>query len=285
MKKGFTLVELLIVMILIFLIVGAVLSIHLKSSELFKEGKELSDVTEDARIAITTLDFVFSRWGMGVPCANNTCIISDVLPYCNIPLSGNTLISPPTLPSDPMCIDTGTNGEEAVFYANLEGFGFVVNSTGTLADILSCRLDTSPTQNCYYIWRNGVVLNPSNNTFFPLSVPLNGTINGVDCINTTDPNVQINAYTSGITLEPGDYITRVPYIIRIYIDNINGTDWLMMKKIDLATACNNNEPAIKLAPVESFNATVIGRAVKLIITFVNPKDPSKKITIEKIYSK
>jgi type II secretory pathway pseudopilin PulG len=285
MKKGFTLVEVLVVMILIFVIIGAVLTVYLISVKIFKEGKELSDLTEDARIAITTLNFIFSRWGMGVPCANNTCVMNDTLASCNVNLVNGALLTPPELPQDPMCITINNTTKEIYFFANLEGFGFVVNSTGSIVNVVSCRLNTSLTQNCYYIWRNGVVLNPSNNTYFPSSVPLNGTINGIDCINTPAPNAQLNAYTSGIILEPGDYITRVPYLIRIYVKNINGINWLMIKKIDLATACNNNEHSVKLAPVKDFSAEILGRAVKLTITFVNLNSPDKTITIEKIYSK
>ena len=93
--KGFTLVEILVTMLLVSIILMAIVGLYIASDKAFKKNKPISDVLEEMRSGIATLDFVFSRWGVGVPCTNNNCTINA------------TGISPCDKyypPPDPMCM-------------------------------------------------------------------------------------------------------------------------------------------------------------------------------------
>ena len=63
-QKGFTMVEILIVIILCAIIAMAALGLYLASDKVFKKMKATSDVLEEMRSAMATLDFVFSRWAL-----------------------------------------------------------------------------------------------------------------------------------------------------------------------------------------------------------------------------
>ncbi|MDW8095205.1 MAG: type II secretion system protein, partial [Aquificaceae bacterium] len=121
MKRGVTLTELLVAIVVSSIILTAIVSIFSTSNLALRRGKETAELTEDVRNAITTLEFVFSRWGSGVPCENNQCNIGNTIPDCP-----NTNLQPP--PRDPMCMTI--IGQEVRFFANLYGMGFVVGFSG-----------------------------------------------------------------------------------------------------------------------------------------------------------
>jgi len=63
------------VIVLCTIIMMAALGLYFASDKIFKKTRPVSDVLEEMRGAIATLDFIFSRWGVGVPCYNNNIII------------------------------------------------------------------------------------------------------------------------------------------------------------------------------------------------------------------
>ncbi len=295
-KQGFALIEILIAIVLASIILIAVLGLYIGSEKSFKRTKPVSDVLEEMRGAMATLDFVFSRWGAGVPCYNNTCILGTTIPAC----SGY----PPT---DPMCMTCNngnlTNGcSDVEFYANLDGLGFVANATTTLANLVSCRLSAGNTQNCYYIWSNGKVIGYNATLNPPPIYGFNTTFTIVDCIDFNGtPNLIINdpdmcEWVNGTlncayvyTLQPGNIITRVPHKVRLYVaQDSNGTYWLMMDKTDMASGCNENEPALKIAEIkdaDSFKIYSAGRAVRVVITFVSQGPKKETFTIERYFGR
>lgn len=104
-KKGFTVIELLVAMVVSMIVVGALTSLFIVGNRTFTTNKQVADITDEVRNAITTLDFLFSRWGVGVPCPQNGCNLQTPPPDCPDEKSYP--------PSDPMCITI--TGTEIVF--------------------------------------------------------------------------------------------------------------------------------------------------------------------------
>ena len=271
---GFTVVELLVAILVSLIVLGAVVSLYISSSRGFQKTKPISDVLEEARSALATLDFLFSRWGMGVPCLNNTCTYNvSITPCDGYP------------PSDPMCMNVTDNSVE--FYANLYGFGFVVSTDGTNAQVISCRLNTSATQNCYYVW-NGNALVSGYSGDIPIVYSLQGNVSNVDCINFDgNPNATVSVNmvsvdgSSTYTLSDGNIISRVPHRVRIYVQD----GWLLVDKEDMAAACGANENAVRLAPVENFSVTTNGQTVILDITFKSQTRPVQTFRVIKVFGR
>lgn len=270
-KRGLTLIELLIAILISTMIIGAIGMIYTVSNRTFKTTSDKADVIETARNAMSTLEFIFSRWGVGVPCVSTGCILDQTsLPDCP---DGY----PPT---DPMCVtvinETPTTSR-VIFYASLYGIGLVNNTDASYAYIVGCRLSNSPTQNCYFIWKGN---KPKGNytTGWPpyFRLTLNGT---ADCVN--DPTINTQAYKDlgGTILESGDYIIRVPHKITLYVNN----GYLYMDRTDVATVCNDNENAVKIAKVESFKATKIGRSIRVDITFIG--NSGSKLTLTRYFGR
>lgn len=136
--KGVSLVEILNAIAVDAIITLALTFLFVGSNRAFLGNRASAGLTEDVRNAITTLEFVFSRWGTGVPCRDNNCTIESPPPPCS---------SYP--PYDPQCITLTSSSVE--FYANIYGYGFVTTATNTTASIISCRLDSSSRDNYYYI--------------------------------------------------------------------------------------------------------------------------------------
>ncbi|MCD6397319.1 MAG: prepilin-type N-terminal cleavage/methylation domain-containing protein [Spirochaetaceae bacterium] len=297
-KKGFTLVEILVAIVLASIILIAVVGLYIASDRSFKKTKPVSDVLEEMRSGIATLDFVFSRWGAGVPCYNNTCTIGSTIPAC----SGY----PPT---DPMCMtcndgDLANGCSDIEFYANLYGLGFAVSATTSFANIISCRLSTTDNQNCYYIWQGGKVVNYNSTATLPPAYGFNVNFDSIDCINFSgSPNLTIDnpimcQWINGTldcdnnntySLQAGDVIIRVPHKVEFYVaQDTDGSYWLMMDKTDMESGCNSNETALKVARIKdanSFKVYAIGRSVKVVITFATQGPKEQTLTIERYFGR
>ncbi len=287
MKRGYSLLEILVAIVIVAIVMGAVVAIYSASNRTFQKTKPVSSLLEEVREALSTLDFVFSRWGSAVPCEGNNCTLNNPPADCGTSYP----------PKDPMCI-TIRNGNEAEFYANLYGMGFVVSvdTTDNTASLISCRLrkDRDPdkrTQNCYYVWKGDRVV-AFDSTGLPVIYELSGLSNtedNIDCLSEpASPNATININMkdissggSDVTLSEGMVITRVPHRIRLYVDN----GWLMMDKTDMASPCSSDENAIRIARVQSFSIEKVGKGVKLNITFVSQEDSSKTMRVVRYFGR
>ncbi len=274
MRRGFSLVELLTAIVVAVIILGAITGLFIGSNNAFRTGRNVSGLTEDVRNAISTLEFVFSRWGAGVPCKNNNCttalqnIKSGTLPDCDG--------YPPT---DPMCI---TAGSDVRFYANLYGIGFVVSVSGNNANVISCRLSNNSKQNCYYVWNGGRTKFGTGTDGRLVFVRLSGISGEQDCLGGTQTiSISGQVYewvtlpqSTTLSLSPGDYITRVPHGIRLYVSN----GVLYMDRTDMADSCGDSESAVKIGNVQSFNVQKVGRAVRVDAVFVGSDGKTYPIT-------
>lgn len=278
MKKGFTIIELLIAIVIAIIIVGAIVSLYISSNRIFMKTKPISDAMEEMRSAVATLEFIFSRWGVAVPCANNRCSFSNPPSDCT---------SYP--PSDPMCITIA--GNEAIFYASLHGMGFVVSvdTDNGKANLLSCRLNDSNSQNCYYVWVGDRIVK-TDITGVPVIHEISGlSQSNADCLsepntpNTTADIVMLDK-TGGdnhVTLSEGMVITRVPHRIRLYVSD----GWLVMDQEDMASMCGLNEPSLKIAKVKNFSIEKYGRGVKVDMTFVSQSEPEQTFRLVRYFGR
>lgn len=296
-RKGFTIIEVLVVIVLCTIIIMAAFGLYLASGKIFRETRPISDVLEEMRSAIATLDFVFSRWGAGVPCYNNTC--DETISECIGPPPDNYP------PYNRLCMtcnegDFSSGCKKVEFYANLEGYGFVVNATQTQVNIISCRLrDTNLSNDTYYIWQGDKVVN-YNSTEDPPKYKLNLNLDNdnKDCISFAgSPNIQHNAIVqefngTGIyTLQPGDMITRVPYRVNLYVayDPDDKGYWLYIKKFDIAKKNEEEgEEGKKIAKVkdsDSFKVYLVGRAIKVEVEFQSQSKPEKTLKIIRYFAR
>lgn len=305
--RGLTLVELLVAIIVSSIILTAMVSMFLVSNIAFRGGRDISEMSEDVRNAITTLDFIFSRWGVGVPCLDyrndNKCNIQDTIQPC---LEAATLPSPgqpKVIITDPMCMTVlaGQAEESAVsnsvgmgqdlnvtFYANLYGFGFVESIQNNQARIISCRLNSSTNQNCYYLWDGGKIKTGFDSRGLPIPVRLPSFNGQPDCmispsVNLTLP-ISLNTVSGGsVNLSEGDYISRAPHKITLRVQTIDGKSWLFMDRVDMSS-CNDNsfgENAVRIGRVLSpqhFHVRTEGRSVRVDVTFVSADGRKYEIT-------
>ncbi|MEJ5339479.1 MAG: prepilin-type N-terminal cleavage/methylation domain-containing protein [Aquificaceae bacterium] len=268
-NRGISLVELLVAIVVATIILGAVASMFIGSNRAFRGNRDVSEMSEDVRNAITTLEFLFSRWGAGVPCPGNTTDQNNV---CNI----NPNLIPPCNnqypPQDPMCMDIA--GSSVTFYANLYGIGFVRAVSGNNATVISCRLNTGANQNCYYVWHNARIKPGYDNNGRPVVVSLGGSLNQPDCMTGMN-TVSIPANLgNNVNLGAGDYITRVPHRITIRMDG----DWLVMDRVDMAGNCTDNENAVRIGRVQNFSVQAQGRSVRVDATFLSADGRQYQIT-------
>lgn len=287
-QKGFTIVELLVVMVLCALILMAVLGIYLASDKIFRKTRPISDVLEETRGAIVTLDFIFSRWGTGVPCKNNNCNIgSSIIPCDGYP------------PTDPLCMkcnngNLNSSCSDVEFYANLQGLGFVVSINGTQANLISCRLSIDTNDNYYYIWQGERVVNYSGLGLPPSYQLLQLNPNNQDCIKNFSGsfNAQssalvnlVNGTAGSYTLQPGDIIIRVPHKVRLYPKSTSDGYWLYLEKTDMATGTNEENAIAKLKGPDSFKVFVQGHTIKFEVEFQSQSKPEKVLKIEKYFAR
>ncbi|MEM4675802.1 MAG: prepilin-type N-terminal cleavage/methylation domain-containing protein [Nitrososphaerota archaeon] len=271
-RRGFSLLELLVAIVVSSIILLAMASLFIGSNRAFRVNRDVSEMSEDVRNAITTLEFVFSRWGVGVPCANNQCNIGNTIPPC-----GNQYP-----PADPMCMDINNN--TVSFYANLYGFGFVQNVAGGVANIISCRLNSGQNQNCYYVWRSARLESGFDINGRPIAVRLPNFNGQPDCIANSNPNLSINANLTtsaggNMVLQTGDYISRAPHMITLRLQG----GWLVMDRVDMGTGCTDNENAVLIGMVENFQVQTQGRSVIVNATFVSAD--GRRYPITRIYGR
>lgn len=60
-RKGISLVELLIAIVIGIIVTSALTGLFVGSNRAFLKNREISELAEDVRNAITTLEFIFSR--------------------------------------------------------------------------------------------------------------------------------------------------------------------------------------------------------------------------------
>ncbi len=249
-NRGFTLIELLTAILIAILIIGALLGLYVASNRAFGVSSDISSLTEDMRNTVTTLDFIFSRWGVGVPCRNNDCsamvsnVNNGILPDCDSTYP----------PSDPMCVTVGSSS--LTFYASLGGMGVVTNST---SKAVSCRLKSGEP---YYLW-NGTKLANWDGISLPVSnCTLSLSEDNRDCFSGPDNSI-VDISTS-CSLFPGAVLIRAPHRITMYLSG----DVLYMDRYDVAL--NQSENSVKLADrVRSFSVSKDGRNLKVSIDFVS----------------
>jgi len=285
-KKGFTLLELVIVMLLGLFIVGIILGLFIVSQQLQTPGKSVSDVVEVARSGMAQLEWIFSRWGTGTPCNDptgaNTC---TRIRACDI--SGNFSYPPPST----LCVTirAGKPCGQIWFYANLRGMAIVNNIYRNEAHLLSCRLqskDENGNHFCFQIMRYGRFLrdyeHPKKILFWRLNDlnHQNAECLSEEYLNTYKYNAEsdrkvealngkLQNATGGLTnyllLEGGDMLLNIPLLIHLYCSppDKNGIIWLEMDEIfpkwdkEIPSYCSADIKAaqtyhIKIAPVTSF---------------------------------
>ncbi len=282
--KGFTLVELMIAMFMSALVIAMMTGLFTTSLKTFNSVKEIADTKETGLTGMAQLEWIFQRWGTSTPCFNaaNPLVCTQVQ---SCAVSGTYAYPPPS--SICITITTGSPCDEAVFYANLAGNGFVYNpqmANPAVMDIKSCRLSASSEQNCYHIKRGARFLvdqqTPASNT--PLIFKLNDlSTNNAFCTDGTilpNSTVSVNttvveggswmdaggALTTTYPMEGGEVLLRVPHRIRIFCQNFpadNNRLWLYMEATDMAATCNAVESAQPLVPVNSFKLRAQGNGV------------------------
>jgi len=284
-QKGFTMIEILVVIVLCTIIVMAALGLYFASDKVFKKTRPISDVLEEMRGAIATLDFIFSRWGVGVPCINNNCNTGNSITTCiNYP------------PSDLLCMkcnsgDLSSGCSDVEFYASLYGLGFVINTNGTSANLISCRLSTDTNDNYYYIWQGEKVVNYNGSGFPPIYKLSELNPNNQDCIKNFigTPNAQSSALVNGTastyTLQPGDIIIRVPHKVRLYAKSTSDGYWLYLNKTDMATNENEEKMLAKLKDLGSFKVYAQGRTLKIELEFQSQSKPEEVLKIERYFAR
>jgi prepilin-type N-terminal cleavage/methylation domain-containing protein len=257
-KKGFTIIELLIVTVIGLFILEAAYLLYSGSMKLFRDVKTMSDDVQTKIPSIELIARYFDRWGVNVASTGTDCTNYPANNAKCITITAQTGLS------------TGITCDEVTFWGNLYGTGFVQNVSGSTATLVSCRLSKSTGQNCYYLWRKGVLQNDSSGgSVIPLALNSNLSVNNADCSELTSgssTNATVNSTldpwsgsTSKVALA-GDIIQRSPHKIRLYCAS-NSSDgnrnWLYADLTDTASDCNSNEPATPIAPINTFQATLL----------------------------
>lgn len=289
-NTGFTLTELLVVLIILSLSSLAIFTLFSSSTKVYLNMERLSNIQEQARLAMVQMDRVFERWGIGVPynlSQNATCASYPPREY------------PPGKASS-LCYVIRNDGKEIEFYASLYGIGFVKRISGNIAYVISCRLNSSTSQNCYYVWRGE---NPYDNDNDPTNgfpyFALSGlSVNNAECINWNFSGVNTNAQLSAIltarnvsfsvNLREGDVITRVPHRVKIYYDETNQTIYLDLQ--DMASDCNSNERARPIArnityfSIEDLTQPDKNPVIRVTFNIKNPKT-NEEYTFQRVYGR
>lgn len=300
MKKGFTLMEMLIVILLGMLIIGAIVGLYAAHQKVQAPIKMTSDIIEIQRTGMAQLEWVFSRWGTGTPCYNYNATNSTSPVVCtrivDCRVNGTFVYPPPS--SLCVTIRDGSPCDELWFYANLEGVGVVSNVYRDTAQLVSCRLKTTDNNNCYYIIRYGKFFVDDSNKTNILVFRLNGlneNEQNLECLDAEYLNpykynaeISINATIyngiingeNWLQLQGGDILVRVPKRVHLYCENgRDGRLWLKMDLEDMAENCRANEPSIDISPVERFDAEIIPTplaniaSIRVQITFRNFENP------------
>lgn len=286
MKKGFTIIEFLSAVMISLIIMASVVGIYTIANRVFLVNKELTLLKESTKEGIYGLEWFFQRWGVGVPCINPNNPANCAM----VQVGTNQNIYPP--PSALYIVRiAGTPCDEVIFYGSLGGMAFVDSVLGLdRVSIMSCRLSSSPQQNCYHIWRGARVFTDINNPNVALVFSIsNLSRENLDCSRETQRtnanmglvaiarNGQLETWvgntrvpTDRLVLEPGDLLVRVPHRIRIYCSTNpqdNNNLWLYVQSTDMAGECNNNENPVPLVRVDRFSAQITdnGLLVDLLV--------------------
>jgi hypothetical protein len=239
------------------LILGAISIAFIGANRGFQQNKPISQAIQEAQNSVATLDFLFSRWGVGVPVPNPIYIMNSdgsikkdqngnpvLWQASNLP---NGIVFPPAYPFWYQVVDTDGDGKNDTiyFFASLGGAGYVIDCPNNAppCNILSCRLTSNSTNKCYFISS----ADGTSVKYYVLDSS-NLTNDNIDCLNIQNNKTSNTTINVG-NLNPGDRFQRVPHLIKIYETPIdNKTSWLTFDRTDLANDCNDNE-----------NATYIGR--------------------------
>jgi len=257
-KRGFTVVEFLVSILISLLILGAISVAFIGANRGFQQNKPISQAIQEAQNSVATLDFLFSRWGVGMPSLNNILIYKmNHNGIVEKDRSGNpinwqpaslpiSIIFPPANPFWHQVTDTNGDGKNDTieFYTSLGGTGYVTDCpNNNSCNILSCRLTSDSKNRCYFIFS-------ADGTSIKYYVLGSSDLanDNIDCLNL-QKNQTSNTTINVGGLSPGDRFQRVPHLMKIYEIPIDSkTSWLTFDRTDLADDCNDNE-----------NATYIGR--------------------------
>jgi len=270
LKRGLTLTELLVALALSLLIVMAVTTLHEAAGKGFAGGKVLTDAEEEALAALSQLEWLFQRWGVGTPCCSQSCtVVTDCGEGYPPPSSLCVTIKP------------GGRCDEVTFYASLGGMGFVdrLLSAEEVA-LVSCRLSTQ--ENCYHLRRGGLWapvdwdyesypvppavavkgLSPDDASCAELKSSYNATaLREVELLNGTYRGSTV------FTLESGDLLISVPYRVTLFCKEEEDGPWLYARLGEPVPECGRPEKEFAVAPVESFRVTVEGKALRVRAVF------------------
>ncbi len=302
-KKGFSLVEILITIVITSIILAALSSLHIQSDLAFRQTKKFADVKEITKLSLAQMEWLFQRWGTSTPCndptGNNLCTpIRD----CKV---ANQFLYPP--PSS-LCLtrNEGAPCDEIFFYANLYGNGFVDRLTSaTTVAMMSCRLSQASGENCYHLKRGGPFRRDTNDNSNVLIFSISGlSSNSLDCINIASGQnsngtmnrqvMAINGFeldtnnqpTQILNLEGGDLLMRVPHRVRLFCQNNpndNNKRYLYMQAFDMSNDCNNDETPEPLVPVNSFKIQQEGQGIRVKITVRSQDDGT--MTVERFFGR
>jgi prepilin-type N-terminal cleavage/methylation domain-containing protein len=263
-NKGYTMVELLIAIMISAIIVGAVMLSYTGTLKVFKDVKSVSDTIQTKTPSIELIARYFERWGVGVVSQVHRadCRSCSDYPTDCCPSESKTIFI------------KETNGcSDVTFFGNIYGFGFVrgPDPISDPADILSCRLSITQSQNCYILWRDNFPLNDVVNN---IPIPLEATglsVQNQECLTLTagtGSNAKISSILQAkngntpktIKVKAGDSLQRFPHRIRLYCANNEsdgGRKWLYVDLSDTSSYCGSNENATPIAPVDEFIATAM----------------------------
>jgi len=293
-KKGFTLVELLIALFISAIILVAIVSLYTTSVRTFQTVKNVSDAKELGKNAMAQLEWIFQRWGTSTPCFNtNNALCTSAVVNCQDAATGDFRYPPPSMVC--MTIISASPCDEAQFYANLSGNGFIHNPTLANPDrmqIKSCRLSTDTNKNCYHIKMGSQFISDQANpsVYTPLIFSLSSlSANNLFCTDgSIAPNatMAVNAralngkltdnagnLTTTYAFEGGEIVLRVPHRVRLFCQanpSDRNQNWLYMAATDMASTvnypsvnnlCNSHESAQPLIPVNTFRIQTRGEGV------------------------
>jgi type II secretory pathway pseudopilin PulG len=301
-KRGFTVIEFLMSILISLLMLGAISVAFIGANRGFQQNKPINQAIQESQTAVVTLDFLFSRWGVGVPSSNTIPIyLMDYDGAIRTDKNGNPKNwKPPSLPngitfppSNPFwyqAVDTNGDGKNDTiyFFASLGGTGYVVNCpSNSSCNILSCRLSSNSTKNstnkCYFIFS----ADGTSIKYYELGSTDLANDN-IDCLNLQDNQTSNTTINVG-GLSPGDRFQRVPHLIRIYerYDNETKSTWLAFDRVDLAANCNSNENATYIGRIRRGSFQVIPRgqdAVEVQADFVD-ENGNVAYRFRKVYAK
>jgi hypothetical protein len=262
------------------LILGAISVAFIGANKGFQQNKPISQAIQEAQNSVVTLDFLFSRWGVGMP-SSNTQTDKNGNP---INWQPNGITFPFSNPFWYQAVDANSDGKNDTiyFFASLGGTGHVIDCPNSNScNILSCRLTSNNTNRCYFIFS----ANGTSFRYYELGSSDLADDN-IDCLNLQ--NNQTYNTTINVGLNPGDRFQRVPHLIRIYETPIDSrTSWLTFDRTDLAVDCNDNENATYIGRIRKGSFQVIPRgqnAVEVQADFVD-ENGNVAYRFRKVYAK